>query len=150
VVISWLFRVCFFPSELTWLCRYCAANAEAAEEQKEEKKAAVKVGLLVQAASLTATCSFCSPFNKNKVQAESSWTHSLQAPGFNPWTYELKPAQSLLFQIQLVPLHRGCEGEGEGAAQGGEGHRQARREGNQGWERLFLAGAGASLIAFVC
>jgi hypothetical protein len=33
-------------------------------------------------------------------------THCLQAPGFNTWTYEVNNwFQSLLFQIQLVPLH---------------------------------------------
>ena len=60
------------------------------------------------------------------VQVESSWNHSLKAPGFQ--TFHLKcdhlVFQSLLYQMgQLVPLHRG------GALRGQERARGARRGG---------------------
>jgi hypothetical protein len=47
------------------------------------------------------------------VQVESSWTHSLKAPGFSPTRFQTKARkpgfnptrfQTLLSQMQLVPL----------------------------------------------
>jgi hypothetical protein len=48
-------------------------------------------------------------------------THSLKAPGFNPWTYEvISWFQAFAFKFKLVPLHGGA-GVGGGGGGGGAG-----------------------------